>query len=226
MRTIAKTRWPRHVLRAGVLAAAVGLAGAGAAPEAFERLEGAHSNDAQMNSLPADVARVPSPGKPWVDAQYARLIRFPMPELGELVYYMEWRAGGPKGELTRQRIWAFHDLRTKQPRMRFYVTGEPGLWAAAAGDPALLQKLAKAGLPEYPKGCEVLFTRTKRGWDGVIPRDGCVIVARQSQRQMTIEARVTLDGERWLYDESGTLDDGRKAFVVPEGHRYEFTRKR
>lgn len=214
------------ILRAGLLLAALGLGGAAAAPGAFERLEGTHSNDAQMRSLAADVARTPSPGKPWVDAQYARVVRFPMPTLGELVYYMEWRAGGPKGEITRQRIWAFRDLSTDRPRMRFYVADRPELWAAAAGDPALLQQLAKAGLPEYPPGCEVVFVRTADGWDGVIPREACVIVARQSQRRMTIDARITLDRDGWKYDESGTLDDGRRSFVVPEGFRYEFARAR
>jgi hypothetical protein len=209
-------------LRAAVLLATVALAGAAPAPDAFGRLAGSHDNAAQMRALGADVARAAAPGKPWVDAQYARLVRFPRPELGELVYYMEWRAGGPTGEITRQRIWAFKDLGTDQPRMRFYVADQPGLWAAAAGDPALLQQLAKAGLPEYPPGCEVVFRRTADGWDGVIPRAACVIVARESGRRMTIDARITLERDGWNYDESGTLDDGRRAFLVPEGFRYEF----
>jgi hypothetical protein len=221
--TFGRRRFSRGVeLRAAVLLAAVGLAGATPAPDAFGRLAGSHDNAAQMRALGADVARTASPGKPWVDAQYARLVRFPRAELGELVYYMEWRAGGPAGEITRQRIWAFKDLGTDKPRMRFYVADQPGLWAAAAGDPALLQQLAKAGLPEYPPGCEVVFSRTADGWDGVIPRDACVIVARESGRRMTIDARITLERDGWKYDESGTLDDGRRAFLVPEGFRYEF----
>jgi hypothetical protein len=209
-------------LRAALLLAALGLAGAAPAPDAFGRLEGSHDNAAQMRALGADVARTAAPGKPWVDAQYARLVRFPRAELGELVYYMEWRAGGPTGEITRQRIWAFRNLGTDRPSMRFYVADQPDLWAAAAGDPALLQQLAKAGLPEYPPGCEVVFRRTGEGWDGVIPRDACVIVARDSRRRMTIDARITLERDGWKYDESGTLDDGRRAFLVPEGFRYEF----
>jgi hypothetical protein len=54
----------------------------------------------------------------------------------------------------------------------------------------------------------------------------CVITARQSQRRMTIDARITLARDGWRYDEAGTLDDGRKSFVVPEGFRYEFARPR
>lgn len=209
-------------LRAAVVLAALGLAGAATAPGAFERLEGAHSNSAQMRALDAAVARTPTPGRPWVDAQHARFVRFPMPSLGELVYYMEWRAGGPTGDITRQRIWAFRDLGTERPKMRFYVVDRPDVWAVAAADPALLQQLAKGGLPEYPPGCEVVFSRTPDGWDGVIPREACVIVARQSQRRMRIDARVTLERDGWKYDESGTLDDGKPSFVVPEGFRYEF----
>jgi hypothetical protein len=212
----------RGLLRATVVLAALGLAGAAPAPGAFERLEGAHSNDAQMRALDAAVQRMPTPGSPWVDAQYARFVRFPMPSLGELVYYMEWRSSGPQGAITRQRIWAFRDLGSDRPKMRFYVANQPELWAAAASDPALLQQLAKAGLPEYPPGCEVVFSRKPGGWDGVIPREACVIVARQSQRTMRIDARVTLEGDGWKYDESGTLDDGKPSFVVPEGFRYEF----
>jgi hypothetical protein len=193
-------------------------------PDAFERLEGRWSNAAQVQRLPADVARRASPGRPWLDSQYARFVRFPAPQLGELVYYMEWRAGGPEGEITRQRIWAFRHRGTAAPTMRFYVTERPDLWAASAADPALLATLAKDRLPEYPPGCEVVFARRGGGWEGAIPPEACVIVARQSQRRMTIAARVTLDGDRWHYDEAGTLDDGTKAFVVPEGHRYVFLR--
>jgi hypothetical protein len=222
MPTLARRRLRPALLRGALALAALGLAGAAATPNAFQQLAGNHDNAAQMRALGADVARKPTPGSPWVDAQHARLVAFPQPALGELVYYMEWRAGGPTGEITRQRIWAFRDLGTERPRMRFYVVDQPALWTVAAGDPALLQQLSKAGLAEYPPGCEVVFRRTDEGWDGVIPRGACVIVARQSQRRMQIDARITLTRDGWQYDESGRLDDGRPSFVVPEGFRYEF----
>jgi hypothetical protein len=190
----------------------------------FAVLEGDWTNAAQRAALPADVAAAPTPGRPWVDVQHARFVRLDAPALGELVYYLEWRRGGAGGEISRQRVWAFRGLDGDSPRMRFYLLPEPERWAAAVGDPARLAALAAAGLPEYPAGCELEFRRLETTWDGAIPAGACVIVARQSGRRMTIDARVTLVAGAWRYDEAGTLDDGTRAFVVPQGFRYEFER--
>ena len=190
-------------------------------------LEGTFDNARQMAAVPPGTPTKPTPGKAWVDAQYARFVRFEAPLLGEIVYYMEWRAGAPDAALTRQRVWAFSGTKTANPRMRFYTLDSPGLWSAAAKDPALLAPLSRAGLHEYPAGCELQFARRSDGrLEGRIPPDACRITARETKRTMTIDAAIVLGRDGFVYDEAGTLDDGRKAFVVPEGFRYEFDRVR
>lgn len=231
------------VFAAALLGAPVPAAGAGtstraAAKSPAERpavelvpnvgvLEGSFDNARQMATLAPGTATKPTPGKPWVDAQYARFVRFEAPLLGEIVYYMEWRAGAADAPLTRQRVWAFSGTKGATPRMRFYTLDSPGLWSAAASDPGLLAQLSRAGLHEYPAGCELQFARRPDGrLEGRIPANACRITARESKRTMTIDAAIVLGRDGFVYDEAGTLDDGRKAFVVPEGFRYQFDRLR
>jgi hypothetical protein len=188
-------------------------------------LAGRFDNAAQVAALPAEVAREPKPGKPWVDRQFARFVPFPAAELGEYVYYLEWRAGGPEGRISRQRVWAFLPAREGVTPMRFYTLERGEDWAAAEGDPVALAALSAAALLPYPDGCEVLFAVTGEGrFEGEIPGGACGIVARQSGRRMEILARISLGRESLQYDEAGLLEDGRAAFRVPEGYRYEFRR--
>lgn len=100
--------------------------------------------------------------------------------------------------------------------------------AEAANDPRALAALSTSTLLPYPEGCEVLFRESSEAgsFAGEIPAGACSIVARQSGRQMEIRARIALDGDRLEYDEAGLLEDGRAAFRVPEGYRYEFLRRR
>ncbi len=211
-------------LLTAVLAAAASMAGAGEPAS----LAGDFDNLAQVRALPHGVAREPTPGQPWVDHQFARFIPFAAPALGEQVYYLEWRAGGPEGPVSRQRVWAFLPRRGEVTPMRFYTLARGEDWAAAAADPAALAALSTQALLAYPEGCEVLFAPARDGGllTGEIPAGACSIVARQSGRRMEIRARISLEGDRLEYDEAGLLEDGRAAFRVPQGFRYEFRRAR
>jgi len=204
-----------------------GLAGAQAAPVVGPAaLAGSFDNAAQVAALPEAVSREPQPGQPWLDPQFARFVPFPAPDLGEFVYYLEWRAGGPAGRISRQRVWAFQAPREGVTPMRFYTLERGDDWAAAADDPAALAVLSAATLLPYPEGCEVAFTPTAEGaFAGEIPAGGCSILARQSGRRMEIRARISLGRDGLEYDEAGLLEDGRAAFRVPEGYRYEFRRR-
>jgi hypothetical protein len=221
-------RKPAHSLScsfAALLAAAAGSAFAAGVVGPAE-LVGDFDNAAQVAALPTGVAREPRPGEHWVDAQFARFVPFPAPELGEHVYYLEWRAGGPEGRISRQRVWAFLPARDGVTPMRFYTLERGEDWAAAAGDPDALAVLSATTLLPYPDGCEVLFAAVGKGsFAGEIPAGACGIVARQSGRRMEIRARIALDRDGLEYDEAGLLDDGRAAFRVPEGYRYEFRRR-
>jgi len=210
---------------AAVLAGAAGAAFA-AGPAGPADLAGQFDNAAQVEALPAEVAREPKPGQPWVDPQFARFVPFPAADLGEHVYYLEWRAGGPEGRISRQRVWAFLASREGVTPMRFYTLERGEDWAAAAGDPAGLVSLAATTLLPYPEGCEVLFKPAGDGqFAGEIPAGACSIQARQSGRRMEIRARISLGADTLHYDEAGLLEDGRAAFRVPEGYRYEFRRR-
>ena len=189
-------------------------------------LAGEFDNFAQVAALPVGVAREPRPGEPWVDAQFARFVPFPAAGIGEHAYYLEWRSGGPDGRISRQRVWTFLTARNGVTPMRFYTLERGEDWAAAADDPAALAALAAETLLPYPEGCEVLFAAAAEGrFQGEIPAGACGIVARQSGRRMEIRARIALDRDRLEYDEAGLLEDGRAAFRVPEGYRYEFRRR-
>jgi hypothetical protein len=210
---------------AAVLAGAIGNAMAGGQPGPAD-LAGQFDNAAQVAALPAGVSREPRPGEPWVDAQFARFVPFPAADLGEHIYYLEWRKGGPEGRISRQRVWAFLPARDGVTSMRFYTLERGEDWAAAADDPSALAALAAAALPPYPEGCEVLFTPTGAGaFAGEIPAGACSILARQSGRRMEIRARISLGTDTLQYEEAGLLEDGRAAFRVPEGYRYEFRRR-
>jgi hypothetical protein len=207
-----------------LLAAASGSALAAGAVGPAD-LAGRFDNADQVAALPAGVAREPRPGQPWVDRQFARFVPFPAGEIGEHVYYLEWRSGGPGGSISRQRVWAFLPARDGVTPMRFYTLERGEDWAAAASDPDALAALSAATLLPYPDGCEVLFAVTGDGrFEGEIPAAACGIVARQSGRRMEIRARISLSGGGFEYDEAGLLEDGRAAFRVPEGFRYEFRR--
>jgi hypothetical protein len=193
-------------------------------------LIGSWSNRVQFDAAPALLKVPPSVNGEWLDLQHARFVKIDAPAIGDQVLYLEWRNGGPQGEISRQRIWSFRVDATGAVRMDFYafVDGKP--WAAAvetaktAEATPVFTSLSKADLRGYGEACALLFAPQTAGFRGLISAKDCTITAA-SGRKMGIDARVELLADGTLeYRESGQLEDGRYAFRVPTSQPYQFVK--
>ena len=122
-------------LAAGALLAACATADDHAVREidaVLRALEGSFDNAAQYAAADDALKRPPAPGHPydWIDAQYAEFHVVDAPALGEHVVYLEWRAGSPEGEISRQRLWVFNaDEAGRVTGMDFYTFADPAPYA-------------------------------------------------------------------------------------------------
>jgi len=111
-------------------------------------LTGEFTTAAQVAALPADFARVPTPGQRWVDGQYAVMREFPAPAADERAIYLEWRKDGPEGEISRQRVWTFAPGAEGSILMRFYTLAAPADWVGQSDDQR--GELARDGMLNGP----------------------------------------------------------------------------
>ena len=190
-------------------------------------LAGAWDNAAQHAAAPAALKVPPSVEGDWLDLQHAAFFRVDAPRIGPQVLYLEWRRGGPAGEVSRQRVWSFRTEADGVLRMDFFafVDGAPFVGRGAeAGAFAALERTALRG---YDANCALRFKLADDGgFTGRIGADECSLVAA-SGRRMGIDASVALTADGTLeYRESGRLEDGRYAFRVPPSRPYRFRRVR
>ena len=188
-------------------------------------LAGRWSNADQFAFAPEDLKRPPAPGHPydWLDLQNAAFFTVEAPAIGEHVTYLEWR--GADGEISRQRIWAFHeDAAGALSGMDFYTFADPAPYAGRGTEPGAFETLSAEALIGYPDGCTAAVRRpAESAYVLEIDPDQCAIIAR-SGRRMGIMAQIELAPDRLSYREAGVLEDGSYAFLVPGGPAYEFTR--
>ena len=200
-------------------------------PASLERvlgwMSGAWSNTGQYAAAPDALKRAPAAGHPydWLDQQYAQFHRVSAPGLGERVIYLEWRAGGEAGPISRQRLWVFHADEDGRPAgMDFYTFRAPDPYAGRGGVPGAFETLSPDELVGYPDGCTL--TAAPGPGDSVlfaVDAQACRITAR-SGRSMGIRAEITVAPDTITYAEAGILEGGRYAFLVPGGEElaYEF----
>lgn len=205
-----------------LLASLLLLAGAAASPDAL--LEGAWDNSAQVTAAPAAARVAPSVGGVWLDRQHARFAVVDAPLVGGRVVYLEWRAGGPEGPVSRQRIWRFRET-AEGPRMDFFTIAAPERFAGRGGEAGAFVALRPDELTGYGAACAMRWTRAGDGWRGRIAPADCRIVAR-SGRGMRLDVTVALTARAMSYHERGVLDDGGVAFDVPSFAPYAFDRVR
>jgi hypothetical protein len=193
----------------------------------LEWLTGAWSNAEQYAAAPDALKREPAPGHPydWLDLQYAEFTRIDAPRVGDYVVYLEWRAGGPDGPISRQRIWSFlADAQGRPAGMDFYTFNNPDLYAGRAQEPWMFADLSPEDLTGYPDGCTL--SPSAPASVGIFYRLNpatCTITAR-SGRTMALRADIQLHPGRLTYSEAGVLESGAYAFLVPGGRNfgYEF----
>lgn len=190
-------------------------------------LTGAWSNAAQYAAAPDALKREPAAGHPydWLDLQYAEFTRIDAPQVGDYVVYLEWRAGGPDGPVSRQRIWSFlADAQGRPAGMDFYTLNTPDLYAGRAQQPWVFADLSPEDLTGYPDGCTLshAYPASVGSFYRLNPAT-CTITAR-SGRTMALRADIQLHPGRLTYSEAGVLESGDYAFLVPGGESfgYEF----
>lgn len=188
-------------------------------------LAGAWDNAAQYAAA-ADALKVPpSVDGDWLDLQHAAFFRVDAPRIGPAVLYLEWRRGGPAGEVSRQRIWSFRTDADGALRMDFFAFVDGAPFVGRGAEPGAFAALDRGALRGYDAACALRFSIGADGaFAGRIGADECSLVAA-SGRRMGIDATVSLAADGTLsYRESGRLEDGHYAFRVPPGQPYRFRR--
>ncbi len=198
--------------------------------QALAHLLSAHwSNAAQYETADDALRRPPAPGHPydWLDLQYARFVAVRTPHIPGDAVYLEWRAGGPEGPISRQRLWVFQsDIRpdaSPLEGMDFYAFREPEAWAGRTGWEDFVD-LTPDDLIGYPPGCRLQPVSRGRGVTVLAVDETACVITAQSGREMGINARVAIGFDRIEYAESGRLEDGSYAFKVPGTGAYVFER--
>jgi hypothetical protein len=220
-----------------VLLAACGLASVlapaaapvGPAPDAdleavIDGLVGDWGNRAQYEAAPAALKVPPTVEGEWLDLQHARFFQVAAPALGSHVVYLEWRRGGPDGEISRQRLWSFRRDAAGRMVMDFFAFRDGAPYAGRGDVPRAFEAITPEQLRAYPPGCELDFAPRGEGFFGAVAPERCSIVAA-SGRRMGILAEIDLSAAGRLgYREYGRLEDGRYAFRVPPTGPYRFER--
>jgi hypothetical protein len=188
-------------------------------------LVGAWDNRSQYEAAPAALKVPPTVEGEWLDLQHARFTRVAVPALGSHVVYLEWRRGGPDGEISRQRLWSFRRDAAGKLVMDFFAFSDGALYAGQGVAARVFEAITPEQLRTYPPGCELDFTRRADGGTfGAVTPERCVIVAA-SGRRMGILAEIEIGASGTLgYREYGRLEDGRYAFRVPPTGPYRFVR--
>jgi hypothetical protein len=218
--------WPSAFL-ALCLTACTSLPASQALPPG-EALIGAWDNQAQIKAAPAELLRAPAAGNanPWVDAQSAQFFEVRVPKVAgpkDQAIYLIWRSGNAMGPISRQRLWVFRPQANGHTLMDFYAFKNPEAFATEGQGSAAFQTLTLEDLTAYGPACSLPVVKTTTGWTASIPAT-CSITAR-SGRKMTLSANLSLDGDRFSYQEHGVLETGAYAFKVPGGPAYQFTKK-
>ena len=194
-------------------------------------LEGGFDNAAQYAAADDALKRPPAPGHPydWIDAQYAAFHVVDAPAVGDHVVYLEWRAGSPGGEISRQRLWVFNaDEAGRVTGMDFYTFADPAPYAGRGETAGAFEDVAPDALVAYPEGCTLSVARPSwEGWRFELNPETCLITAR-SGREMALFARIDVKPgapDVVEYSESGRLEGGAYAFKVHGGPPYRFAER-
>lgn len=193
-----------------------------------QSLIGQWDNQAQIKAAPAELLRPPAAGNPypWVDGQSAQFFDVSAPKVAgpkDQAIYLIWRSGSGTGPISRQRLWVFRPQEGGEVLMDFYAFKTPEVFATAGPGSAAFKAVTLEDLIAYGPACSLPVIMTATGWTASIPAT-CSITAR-SGRRMTLSATLTLDGDRFSYQEHGLLETGAYAFKVPGGPAYHFNKK-
>jgi hypothetical protein len=195
-------------------------------PDPARALVGSWDNEAQFAAADPSLHRPPAAGDsyPWLDRQHAtfRIVEAPaLAGAGGTAVHLLWRAGGPDGPISRQRLWVFRPHpHTGRLEMHFHAFLNPDPFASAAPDSPAFRTLSARDVTTYPERCVLPVKRTRHGFRASIP-PFCDITA-QSGRAMTLSAEIVLARFSLTYSEQGLLPDGTVAFRVPNPGPYVF----
>jgi len=193
-----------------------------------QALIGRWDNQAQIAAAPQELLRTPAAGipYPWVDAQSAQFFEVSAPNVAgpkDQAIYLIWRSGSATGPISRQRLWVFRPQASGETLMDFYAFKNPEAFATKEQGSKAFQTLTLEELTAYGPACSLPVIKTATGWTASIPST-CFITAR-SGRKMSLSANLTLEGDRFSYQEHGLLETGAYAFKVPGGPAYQFNKE-
>ena len=186
-------------------------------------LSGTFDTHKQFEAASEGLKVPPSAKADWLDRQHAVMTVVDAPAIGKRVLYVEWRSGGPKGPISRQRVWAI-DGSEKVASMRYFTLKNPSAWQGQEQNKAFFKARTLDDLIGYPLTCDVRFGWVDKVQGRVSPND-CRIVAA-SGRAMRLDVTMWIGPDGFSYQEAGILDSGVKAFAVPPSQPYRFDRVR
>lgn len=189
-------------------------------PAILKDVTGTFSNARQYAAADDTLKITPTIGdtRPWINARYAQFVPVPASPLPGEVIALEWRAGSPDAEITRQRLWAFA-TEGNQIYMDFYSLNNPVDFT----DMSALNALGPNDVKSYGNRCSLPMERTEQTYQFSIP-ETCRILSR-SGRDMRLTADIILTDTMIQYREGGVTVDGEPVFTVPgDGLYYEFDR--
>lgn len=183
-------------------------------------LVGSYDNAAQYQTADDGLKITPKIGdkRAWIDQQYARFKVVDIPSVPGTVVALEWRKGGPDGEMSRQRFWAFQ-LKGPNALMHFYGFKSD----VDMADEAALSAITQDELIVYGDACALPVVKIEDGYQLSIP-ETCRIVT-QSGRDMILSSTITIRRDTLTYEESGRLPDGTQIFEVPGKMAYVFQKQ-
>ncbi|MEO0411992.1 MAG: hypothetical protein AAF221_09155 [Pseudomonadota bacterium] len=184
-------------------------------------LVGAYDNAAQYEAADESLKIQPKIGdtRAWFDQQYAEFKVVDVPSVPGTVVALEWRKGGPGGEMSRQRFWAFQ-LDGPAALMYFYGFKSD----VDMANEAALSALTRDDLIAYGDACALPVVSISGGYQLSIP-ETCRIVT-QSGLDMILSSTITIREDTLTYEESGRLPDGTQIFEVPGKMAYVFEKRR
>lgn len=146
-----------------------------------------------------------------------RRVRIDAPDLGEFVFYQQINRGDDL-ELYRQRIFVWKvDQQTNEISQSAYTLRDAERYIDARQ--ADFVDLSLTALASFmPIGCEQIWTRNERGFQGFVDPDSCRVVSTRTGKVRSIEAESQIEQQTLALAERGfDPQTGEQLFGTPAG---------
>lgn len=183
-------------------------------------LPGSYDNIAQARADTTDAAQ------PGGTREALRLVIVPVyaPLIGDHVFYSQEMAAQDPRRVTAQRLMSF-DLAADATLLQVSIAlNEPARWR----DGHLHPELFKGLLPQDVKaqtGCELVWTKTEKGFAGHNDKRLCRATSRATGETLHVESQFELDGDRLAILDRQYDAAGRAVIGLQSDPWYRFERR-